>query len=51
MVEYLIRFQEHKQFFHNQVLRPEQGMVLLPEAPGLGIVLDEQSIEQRETLR
>lgn len=50
MVEYLIRFQEHKQFFHDPVLRPEQGMVLLPEAPGLGIVLDEQSIEQRETL-
>ncbi len=50
MVEYLIRFQEHKQFFHDPVLRPEQGMVLLPEAPGLGIVLDEESIEQRETL-
>jgi len=51
MVEYLIRFQEHKQFFHAPVLRPEHGMVLLPEEPGLGIVLDEGSIEQRETLR
>ena len=50
MVEYLIRFQEHKQFFHSPILRPEQGMVPLPEAPGLGIVLDERSIEQRETL-
>lgn len=50
MVEYLIRFQEHKQFFHDPVLRPEHGMVPLPEAPGLGIVLDERSIEQRETL-
>ena len=50
MVEYLIRFQEHKQFFHDAILRPEQGMVPLPETPGLGIVLNEQAIEQRETL-
>ena len=50
MVEYLIRYQEHKQFFHEPVLRPVQGMVPLPEAPGLGIVLNERSIEQREML-
>jgi L-alanine-DL-glutamate epimerase-like enolase superfamily enzyme len=50
MVEYLIRFQEHKQFFHNPILRPEHGVVPLPEAPGLGIVLNERSIEERETL-
>lgn len=50
MVEYLIRYQEHKQFFHAPVLRPAHGMVPLPEAPGLGIVLDERAIEQREML-
>ena len=50
MVEYLIRFQEEKQAFHDPILRPEQGMVALPDGPGLGIVLDERSLEQREPL-
>ncbi len=50
MVEYLIRHQGHKQFFHGPILRPEGGMILLPDIPGLGIVLDEGSIERREAL-
>ena len=50
MVEYLIRFQEEKQNFHDPILRPQQGLVALPDAPGLGIVLNERNIEQRETL-
>jgi len=50
MVEYLLRYQEHKQFFHAPIYRPTQGAVALPDLPGLGIVLDEVKIEVRENL-
>lgn len=47
-VEYLIRAQESKQFFHNPIYRPENGNVKVPDLPGLGLVLDEARIESRE---
>ena len=49
-VEYLIRHQESKQFFHKPVYRPVQGSMKLPELPGLGLVLDEHKIDRREAL-
>jgi L-rhamnonate dehydratase len=48
LVEYLIRAQETKQYFHNPIYRPEQGSITLPTLPGLGLVLDEARIERRE---
>jgi L-alanine-DL-glutamate epimerase-like enolase superfamily enzyme len=50
MVEYLLRYQEHKQFFHTPIYRPANGAVALPDLPGLGIVLDEAKIDGRELL-
>jgi L-alanine-DL-glutamate epimerase-like enolase superfamily enzyme len=50
MVEYLVRYQEHKQFFHAPIYRPVHGAVALPELPGLGLVLDEAKIDAREEL-
>ncbi len=50
-VEYLVRFQESKQYFHSPIYRPEQGEVILPTLPGLGMVLDEARIESREVVR
>jgi L-alanine-DL-glutamate epimerase-like enolase superfamily enzyme len=50
MVEYLVRYQEHKQFFHAPILRPVNGVVALPELPGLGLVLDEAKIDARRDL-
>jgi L-rhamnonate dehydratase len=50
MVEYLLRYQEHKQFFHAPIFRPVQGAMALPELPGLGIVLDEAKIDGREQI-
>jgi L-alanine-DL-glutamate epimerase-like enolase superfamily enzyme len=47
-VEFLIRHQGMKQFFHKQLYWPEAGAVTLPDLPGLGIVLDEEKIEKRE---
>jgi L-rhamnonate dehydratase len=51
MVEYLIRNQETKQFFHNPIYRPENGLISLPTLPGLGMVLDEAKVESSETVR
>jgi len=50
MVEYLVRYQEHKQFFHLPIYRPVNGAVSLPELPGLGLVLDEAKIDARDDL-
>jgi L-rhamnonate dehydratase len=50
MVEYLVRYQEQKQFFHAPFYRPVNGSVHLPELPGLGLVLDEAIIDGREEL-
>ena len=46
-IEYLIQHQPNKQYFHKSCYQPEQGMVKLPELPGLGLILDENKIEQR----
>lgn len=51
MVEYLIRNQETKQFFHNPVYRPERGAITLPTLPGLGMVLDEAKVDRSEVVR
>jgi L-alanine-DL-glutamate epimerase-like enolase superfamily enzyme len=50
MVEYLVRYQEQKQFFHAPIYRPVNGELGLPDLPGLGMVLDEAKIEAREEL-
>jgi len=47
MVEYLIRHQQRKQFFHDPTYRPVEGEIELPTLPGLGIALDESKIESR----
>jgi L-alanine-DL-glutamate epimerase-like enolase superfamily enzyme len=49
-VEFLIRYQERQQFFHQPIYRPKRGLVKLPALPGLGLVLDEGKIEARETV-
>lgn len=51
MVEYLYATQPLKQFFHTPFMVPEDGLVILPEQPGLGLVLDETKIEQRTRIR
>jgi len=50
MVEFLVRHQDAKQFFHAPIYRPEGGAVRLPELPGLGLVLDEEKIVTREAV-
>lgn len=47
MIEYLVRFQPEKQFFHKPVFQPENGVVKLPDLPGLGTILDETKISKK----
>ena len=49
-VEYLVRYQEVKQYLHTQIHRPQAGVVGLPQMPGIGIELDEEKIESRQTV-
>lgn len=51
MVEYLTATQPLKQYFHQPMYAPENGLVTLPDLPGLGLVLDEAKIEQKEIIR
>jgi L-rhamnonate dehydratase len=50
-VEYLIRHQGAKQFFHQPIYQPEHGSVTIPTLPGLGMVLDEEKVERREMVQ
>ena len=45
-VEYLMRHQANKQYFHKVQYVPQNGRLRLPELPGLGIVLDEAKMEE-----
>lgn len=49
-VEYLFRHQARKQFFHNPIYQPEDGDIVLPDLPGLGLVLDESKIESKQRI-
>ncbi|MBT5713986.1 mandelate racemase/muconate lactonizing protein, partial [Candidatus Poribacteria bacterium] len=49
-VEYLVQGQESKQHFHKPIYRPSDGMVALPDLPGLGLVVDDDKIDRREEL-
>jgi L-alanine-DL-glutamate epimerase-like enolase superfamily enzyme len=46
-IEYLIQHQAYKQYFHIKNYQPENGLVKLPDLPGLGLVLDDGKIIQR----
>jgi L-alanine-DL-glutamate epimerase-like enolase superfamily enzyme len=49
-VEFLIVHQEGKQFFHKPVYRPVNGMIQLPELPGLGLALDPAKVKEKHIL-
>ena len=44
-VEYLIQHQPGKQYFHTDLYQPVDGLIRLPDRPGLGISLDSEKIE------
>ena len=50
LLEYLIKWNEIHQFFLKTPVKPEGGVVRLPEGPGLGMELDEAKIEEERRL-
>ncbi|MDP8924752.1 MAG: mandelate racemase/muconate lactonizing protein [Chloroflexota bacterium] len=51
ILEYLVKWNEIHQFFLKTPLKPKNGVVTLPETPGLGMELDEAKTEERKELR
>ena len=49
-VEYLIQHQYTKQYFQKTFYQPVNGLIALPDIPGLGIVFDENKIENRNLI-
>lgn len=47
MAEFLVRGQPAAQHFHTRFMHPEGGSIALPEAPGLGLEIDETKVESR----
>ena len=50
LLEYLVKWNEIHQFFFKTPLKPIGGVVTLPDAPGLGMELDEAKIERQRVL-
>ena len=51
LLEYLIKWNEIHQFFLKEPLKPSNGVITLPETPGLGMDLDESRIQEQRELR
>lgn len=51
ILEYLIKWNEVHQYFLKTPLKPKDGVVTLPDTPGLGMELDESKVEERQELR
>ena len=50
LLEYLVKWNEIHQFFLAQPLKPQGGVVTLPDTPGLGMELDPDKIEKQQDL-
>ena len=51
LLEYLVKWNEIHQFFLKTPLKPERGVVRIPDTPGLGMDLDEAKIESQRVVR
>jgi L-alanine-DL-glutamate epimerase-like enolase superfamily enzyme len=50
LLEYLVKWNEIHQFFLAQPVKPHNGVVTVPEGPGLGMDLDEAKIQEQRML-
>ena len=49
--EFLIKWNAIHQFFLEEPLNPVNGMITVPDAPGMGIAIDEAKVESERELR
>jgi L-alanine-DL-glutamate epimerase-like enolase superfamily enzyme len=50
LLEYLVKWNEIHQFFLQTPLKPQDGYIVLPTTPGLGMELDSTKIESQREL-
>jgi L-alanine-DL-glutamate epimerase-like enolase superfamily enzyme len=51
LLEYLVKWNEIHQFFLKSPLKPQGGVITLPETPGLGMELDDAKMTKQSDLR
>ena len=51
LVEYLVKWNQVNQLFFKQPVVPQDGVIRLSDAPGIGVDLDEAKIAERRELR
>lgn len=49
-VEYLIKWNEIHQFFFKEPFRPVQGVIQVPDRPGMGVEIDSSKVESERVL-
>ena len=50
LLEYLVKWNQVHQFFLREPVQPQGGVVALPQAPGLGMELDEAKVQREREL-
>jgi L-alanine-DL-glutamate epimerase-like enolase superfamily enzyme len=50
MVEYLVKWNQLLQFFFKEPVKPVNGMVTVPQGPGMGVELDPARIEEERDI-
>lgn len=48
LVEYLVKWNEGLQFFFDEPIHPENGVVRVPDRPGIGVDIDDSKVEREE---
>ena len=49
-LEFLMNHSVIHQFFFRQPIEPANGVVVLPEGPGMGVEIDESKVQSRKIL-
>ena len=50
MLEFLMNHSIVHQFFFEETIEPRNGVVALPEGPGMGVEIDDGKVQRRQVL-
>ena len=51
MLEFLMNHSIIHQFFFEEAVEPRNGVVTLPDRPGMGVEIDDGKVQRRQVLR